>query len=259
MMLKHIELQNKQAQIDNLDQRESEVARREQAVASKEVKNKNLDKEIRRKEFLLNDLDQKEQDRRDNWNKWAHTVNKLTSKADLGNADDYLITNAFGVVDKEMTKRKINGLLDLAEHGKLIKEVEAENRQLRNQGVEQFRQFVHQEKSIGDAQRKKEKEELEKKVQEQAEIIRKQQLENLQLRKFADATVRTIRQIAKVIPEKAREFWQKIGSNLRKVGGEHYYHMQDNEVEEANKGYQAAAQNQRTRYNQIKRYRDLDR
>ncbi len=253
------QLQNKQAQIDNLDQRESEVARREQAVASQEVKNKNLDKEIRRKEFLLNDLDQKEQDRRDNWNKWAHTVNKLTSKADLGNADDYLITNAFGVVDKEMTKRKINGLLDLAEHGKLIKEVEAENRQLRNQGVEQFRQFVHQEKSIGDAQRKKEKEELEKKVQEQAEIIRKQQLENLQLQKFADATVRTIRRIAKVIPEKAREFWQKIGSNLRKVGGEHYYHMQDNEVEEANKGYQAAAQNQRTRYNQIKRYRDLDR
>ena len=35
--------------------------------------------------------------------------------------------------------------------------------------------------------------------------------------------------------------------------------MQDNEVEEANKGYQAAAQNQRTRYNQIKRYRDLNR
>ena len=106
---------------------------------------------------------------------------------------------------------------------------------------------------------KKKKKSLRKKVQEQAEIIRKQQLENLQLRKFADATVRTIRQIAKVIPEKAREFWQKIGSNLRKVGGEHYYHMQDNEVEEANKGYQAAAQNQRTRYNQIKRYRDLDR
>ena len=118
---------------------------------------------------------------------------------------------------------------------------------------------MHQEKSIGDAQRKKEKEELEKKIQEQAEIIRKQQLENLQLRKFADATVRTIRQIAKVIPEKAREFWQKIGSNLRKVGGEHYYHMQDNEVEEANKGYQAAAQNQRTRYNQSQRYRNLDR
>ncbi|OYS36446.1 hypothetical protein CBF79_08370, partial [Lactobacillus taiwanensis] len=130
---------------------------------------------------------------------------------------------------------------------------------LRNQGVEQFRQFVHQEKSIGDAQRKKEKEELEKKIQDQAEIIRKQQLENLQLRKFANATVRTIRQIAKVVPEKAREFWQKIGSNLRKVGGKHYYYMQDSEVEEANKGYQAAAQNQQTRYNQSQRYRNLDR
>lgn len=118
---------------------------------------------------------------------------------------------------------------------------------------------MHQEKSIGDAQRKKEKEELEKKIQDQAEIIRKQQLENLQLRKFADATVRTVRQIAKVIPEKAREFWQKIGSNLRKVGGKHYYHMQDSEVEEANKGYQAAAQNQQTRYNQSQRYRNLDR
>ena len=35
--------------------------------------------------------------------------------------------------------------------------------------------------------------------------------------------------------------------------------MQDNEVEEANKGYQAAAQNQRTRYNQSQRYRNLDR
>lgn len=54
-------------------------------------------------------------------------------------------------------------------------------------------------------------------------------------------------------------FGKKIGSNLRKVGGKHYYHMQDNEVEEANKGYQAAAQNQRTRYNQIQKYRDLDR
>ena len=76
---------------------------------------------------------------------------------------------------------------------------------------------------------------------------------------FADATVRTVRQIAKVIPEKAREFWQKIGSNLIKVGGKHYYHMQDSEVEEANKGYQAAAQNQQTRYNQSQRYRNLDR
>lgn len=253
------QLKDKQAKIDNLDQRELDVAHRERVVANKEIKNTNLDKEIRRKEFLLNDLDQKEQDRRDNWNKWAHTVTKLTSKADLGNADDYLITNAFGVVDKEMTKRKINGLLDLAEHAKKIEEVEAENRQLRNQGIEQFRQFVRQEKSLGEVQREKEKKELEKKIQEQAEIIRKQQLENLQLRKFADATVQTVRQIAKVIPEKAREFWQKIGSNLRKVGGEHYYHMQENEVEEANKGYQAAAQNQRTRYNQSQRYRDLDR
>ena len=253
------QLQNKQVQIDNLDQRELEVAHRERVVANKEARNKDLDKEIRRKEFLLNDLDQKEQDRRDNWNKWAHTVTKLTSKADLGDADDYLITNAFGVVDKEMTKRKINGLLDLAEHGKLIKEVEAENRQLRNQGIEQFRQFVRQEKSLGEVQREKEKKELEKKVKEQAETIRKQQVENLQLRMFADATVRTVRQIAKVIPEKAREIWQKIGSNLRKVGGKHYYHMQDSEVEEANKGYQEAAQNQRARYNQSQRYRDLDR
>lgn len=170
-----------------------------------------------------------------------------------------MITNAFGVVDKEMTKRKINGLLDLAEHGKRIKEVEAENRQLRNQGIEQFRQFVRQEKSLGEVQREKEKKELEKKVKEQAETIRKQQVENLQLRMFADATVRTVRQIAKVIPEKARELWQKIGSNLRKVGGKHYYHMQDSEVEEANKGYQEAAQNQRTRYNQSQRYRNLDR
>lgn len=252
------QLLNRKGQIDSLDQKELDLAHRERVVANKEAKNKNLEKEIRYKEFVLNDLDQKEQDRRDNWNKWAHTVTKLISKADLGNADDYLITNAFGVVDKEMTKRKINGLLDLAEHGKLIKEVEAENRQLRNQGVEQFRQFVHQEKSIGDAQRKKEKEELEKKIQEQAEIIRKQQLENLQLRKFADAAMRTVRGIARAIPEKAHEIWQKIGSNLRKVGGKHYYHMQDSEVEEANKGYQAAL-NQRTQYNQIKRYRDLDR
>ena len=252
------QLKDKQAKIDNLDQRELDVAHRERVVANKEIKNTNLDKEIRRKEFLLNDLDQKEQDRRDNWNKWAHTVTKLTSKADLGNADDYLITNAFGVVDKEMTKRKINGLLDLAEHAKKIEEVEAENRQLRNQGIEQFRQFVRQEKSLCEVQREKEKNELEKKVKEQAETIRKQQVENLQLRMFADATVRTVRQIAKVIPEKAREIWQKIGSNLRKVGGKHYYHMQDSEVEEANKGYQAV-QNQRTRYNQSQRYRDLDR
>lgn len=245
------QLQNKQAQIDNLD-------RREQVVASKEIRNKDLDKEIRYKEFVLNDLDKKEQNARDNWDQWAKTTAKLTKKRRLGTADDYLITNAFGVVDKEMTKRKINGLLDLAEHGKLIKEVEAENRQLRNQGIEQFRQFVRQEKSLGEVQREKEKKELEKKVKEQAETIRKQQVENLQLRMFADATVRTVRQIAKAIPEKAREIWQKIGSNLRKVGGKHYYHMQDSEVEEANKGYQAV-QNQRTRYNQSQRYRDLDR
>ena len=254
-----IQLLNKKGQIDSLDQKELDLAHRERVVANKEAKNENLDKEIRYKEFLLNDLDQKEQDRRDNWNKWAHTVTKLTSKDDLGNADDYLITNAFGVVDKEMTKRKINGLLDLAEHAKKIEEVEAENRQLRNQGIEQFSKFVRKEKSLGEVQREKEKKELEKKVKEQAETIRKQQLENLQLRMFADATVRTVRQIAKIVPEKAREFWQKIGANLRKVGGKHYYHMQDSEVEEANKGYQAAAQNQQTRYNQSQRYRNLDR
>ena len=253
------QLQDKQAKIDNLDQRELEVTRREQAVAHKEAKNKNLDKEIRYKEFVLSDLDTKEQNTRDNWSQWVKTTEKLTKKRRLGTVDDYLVVGTFGAVDKEESKKRIAGLLDLAEHGKLIKEVEAENRQLRNQGVEQFRQFVRQEKSIGDAQRKKEKEELEKKIREQAEIIRKQQLENLQLRKFANATVRTIRQIAKVVPEKAREFWQKIGSNLRKVGGKHYYHMQDSEVEEANKGYQVAAQNQQTRYNQSQRYRNLDR
>ena len=252
------QLLNKKGQIDSLDQKELDLAHRERVVVNKEAKNENLDKEIRYKEFLLNDLDQKEQDRRDNWNKWAHTVTKLTSKADLGNADDYLITNAFGVVDKEMTKRKINGLLDLAEHAKKIEEVEAENRQLRNQGIEQFSKFVRKEKSLGEVQREKEKKELEKKVKEQAETIRKQQVENLQLRMFADATVRTVRQIAKIVPEKAREFWQKIGANLRKVGGKHYYHMQDSEVEEANKGYQAV-QNQQTRYNQSQRYRNLDR
>ena len=252
------QLLNRKGQIDSLDQKELDLAHRERVVANKEAKNKNLDKEIRYKEFVLSDLDKKEQNTRDNWSQWAKTTEKLTKKRRLGTADDYLITNAFGVVDKEMTKRKINGLLDLAEHGKLIKEVEAENRQLRNQGIEQFRQFVRQEKSLGEVQREKEKKELEKKVKEQAETIRKQQVENLQLRMFADATVRTVRQIAKVIPEKAREIWQKIGSNLRKVGGKHYYHMQDSEVEEANKGYQAV-QNQRTRYSQSQRYRDLDR
>ena len=253
------QLQNKQAQIDNLDQRELEVTRRERAVANKEIRNKDLDEEIRRKEFILNDLDQKEQNTRDNWSQWAKTTEKLTKKRRLGTPDDYLVVGTFGTVDKEESKKRIAGLLDLAEHGKLIKEVEAENRQLRNQGIEQFRQFVRQEKSLGEVQRKKEKEELEKKIQEQAEIIRKQQVENLQLRMFAAATVRTVRQIAKVIPEKAREFWQKIGANLRKVGGKHYYHMNDSEVEEANKGYQAAEQNQRTRYNQSQRYRNLDR
>lgn len=253
------QLQNKQAQIDNLDQRELEVTRRERAVANKEIRNKDLDEEIRRKEFILNDLDQKEQNTRDNWSQWAKTTEKLTKKRRLGTPDDYLVVGTFGTVDKEESKKRIAGLLDLAEHGKLIKEVEAENRQLRNQGIEQFRQFVRQEKSLGEVQRKKEKEELEKKIQEQAEIIRKQQVENLQLRMFANATVRTVRQIAKAIPEKAREIWQKIGANLRKVGGKNYYHMQDSEVEEANKGYQAAAQNQRTRYNQSQRYRNLDR
>ena len=250
------QLLNRKGQIDSLDQKELDLAHRERVVANKEAKNKNLEKEIRYKEFVLNDLDQKEQDRRDNWNKWAHTVTKLTSKADLGNADDYLIINAFGVVDKEMTKRKINKLLDLAEHGKLIKEVEAENRQLRNQGVEQFRQFVHQEKSIGDAQRKKEKEELEKKIQEQAEIIRKQQLENLQLRKFADAAMRTVRGIARAIPEKTHEIWQKLGSNLHRVGGKTFVHMRRDEIDEANKGYQNSVQESQSRYNS--QHHDLD-
>src|SRR5699024_9432197 len=134
------QLQDKQAQIDNLDQRELEVARREQVVASKEAKNKNLDEEIRYKEFVLSDLDKKEQNTRDNWSQWAKTTEKLTKKRRLGTPDDYLVVGTFGTVDKEASKRKIANLLDLAEHGKLIKEVEAENRQLRNQGVEQFRQ-----------------------------------------------------------------------------------------------------------------------
>ena len=253
------QVKDKQAQIDNLEMREMDVSHREQAVANKEAKNKNLDKEIRYKEFVLSDLDKKEQNTRDNWSQWVKTTEKLTKKRRLGTPDDYLVVGTFGTVDKEESKKRIAGLLDLAEHGKLIKEVEAENRQLRNQGMEQFRQFVRQEKSLGEVQREKEKKELERKVKEQAETIRKQQVENLQLRMFADATVRTVRQIAKVIPEKAREIWQKIGSNLRKVGGKHYYHMQDSEVEAANKGYQEAAQNQRARYNQSQRYRDLDR
>lgn len=250
------QLLNKKGQIDSLDQKELDLAQRERVVVNKEAKNENLDKEIRYKEFLLNDLDQKEQDRRDNWNKWAHTVTKLTSKADLGNADDYLITNAFGVVDKEMTKRKINGLLDLAEHAKKIEEVEAENRQLRNQGIEQFSKFVRKEKSLGEVQREKEKKELEKKVKEQAETIRKQQVENLQLRMFADATVRTVRQIAKIVPEKAREIWQKLGSNLHRVGGKTFVHMRREEIDEANKGYQNSVQESQSRYNS--QHHDLD-
>ena len=252
------QLQDKQAQIDNLDQRELEVARREQVVASKEAKNKNLDEEIRYKEFVLSDLDKKEQNTRDNWSQWAKTTEKLTKKRRLGTADDYLITNAFGVVDKEMTKRKINGLLDLAEHGKLIKEVEAENRQLRNQGIDQFRGFVRQEKRLGDEQRQRELEELRKKNKEQEKKIKDQQRQILQLRMFAEATVKTIRGIAKAIPEKAHALWQKIGSNLRKVGGKTYVKMNADEVKEANKGYSAEAEKQKSIYNQRYNSRDLD-
>ena len=188
------QLQDKKAQIDNLDQRELEISR-------KEAKNKNLDKDIRYKEFVLSDLDKKEQNARDNWDQWAKTTAKLTKKRRLGTVDDYLVVGTFGTVDKEELKKRIAGLLDLAEHGKLIKEVEAENRKLRNNGIDQFRKYIGEEKCLGDVQREKEKEELERKVKEQAEIIRKQQLENLQLRMFADATVHTIRQIAKVIPD----------------------------------------------------------
>ena len=43
------QLKDKQAKIDNLDQRELDVAHRERVVANKEIKNTNLDKEIRRK------------------------------------------------------------------------------------------------------------------------------------------------------------------------------------------------------------------
>ena len=252
------QLQDKKAQIDNLDQRELEISRREQVVASKEAKNKNLDKEIRYKEFVLSDLDEKEQNTRDNWSQWVKTTEKLTKKRRLGTADDYLITNAFGVVDKEMTKRKINGLLDLAEHGKLIKEVEAENRQLRNQGIDQFRGFVRQEKRLGDEQRQRELEELRKKNKEQEEKIKDQQRQILQLRMFAEATVKTIRGIAKAIPEKAHALWQKIGSNLRKVGGKTYVKMNADEVKEANKGYSAEAEKQKSIYNQRYNSRDLD-
>ena len=243
------QLQNKQAQIDNLD-------RREQVVASKEIRNKDLDKEIRYKEFVLNDLDKKEQNARDNWDQWAKTTAKLTKKRRLGTVDDYLVVGTFGTVDKEESKKRIAGLLDLAEHGKLIKEVEAENRKLRNNGIDQFRKYIGEEKRLGDVQREKEKEELERKVKEQAETIRKQQVENLQLRKFADAAMRTVRGIARTIPEKAHEIWQKLGSNLHRVGGKTFVHMRREEIDEANKGYQSSVQESQSRYNS--QHHDLD-
>ncbi|MCF0084962.1 hypothetical protein LAE11_08915, partial [Lactobacillus johnsonii] len=254
----YTEFEDKKAQIDNLDQRELEISRREQAAANKETKNKNLDKEIRRKEFILNDLDQKEQNTRDNWSQWVRTTEKLTKKRRLGTPDDYLVVGTFGTVDKEASKRKIANLIDLAEHGKLIKEVEAENRQLRNQGIDQFRGFVRQEKRLGDEQRQRELEELRKKNKEQEEKIKDQQRQILQLRMFAEATVKTIRGIAKAIPEKAHALWQKIGSNLRKVGGKTYVKMNADEVKEANKGYSAETEKQKSIYNQRYNSRDLD-
>ena len=102
----------------------------------------------------------------------------------------------------------------------------------------------------------KEKEELERKVKEQAETIRKQQVENLQLRKFADAAMRTVRGIARTIPEKAHEIWQKLGSNLHRVGGKTFVHMRREEIDEANKGYQSSVQESQSRYNS--QHHDLD-
>ena len=148
---------------------------------------------------------------------------------------------------------------DRAGHGKSIKEVEAENRKLRNQGIEQYRSFVREEKTIGEVQRQKEQERLKKRVKEQDKKIREQQKMILQLRMFADAAMRTIRGIAKSIPEKARKIWKNIGANLYKTGGRTFYHMRQDEVDQANEGYSETANSQMSRYNQYQRSRDFDR
>lgn len=250
------QLLDKQAQIDNLEMREMNVAHREQVVANKENKVKSLDKDIRYKEFVLSDLNKKEQNARDNWDQWAKTTAKLTKKRRLGTVDDYLVVGTFGAVDKDESRRRIAGLLDLAEHGKIIKEVEEENRNLRNRGIEQFRSFVHEERRLGDSQRQKEQEELKERLKEQDKKIKEQQRTILQLQMFADAAMRTVRQIAKVIPEKAREIWQKLGSNLHRVGGKTFVHMRREEIDEANKGYQNSVQESQSRYNS--QHHDLD-
>lgn len=76
---------------------------------------------------------------------------------------------------------------------------------------------------------------------------------------FADAAMRTIRGIAKAIPERAHKIWKSIGANLYKTGGRTYVHMNKNEIDQANEGYSGAANSQKSRYNQYQRSRDLDR
>ena len=253
------QLQDKQAQLDSINSRELAVAEREKAVAEKEQRSSNLDKEIRRKEFVLKDWDKKEQNARDSWKAWGRAVEKMARAKNLGSPDDYLVVGTFGQVDKDKTRERISKLLELAGHGKNIKEVEIENRKLRNQGIEQFGAFVREEKSLSDIHHQEEREKLKKRVKEQDKKIREQQKAILQLRMFADAAMRTVRYIAKLVPEKAHSIWQKLGSNLNKVGGRNYFHMRQNEVDQANEGYSEAANSQKSRYNQCQRSKDLDR
>ncbi|MDK8245107.1 hypothetical protein, partial [Corynebacterium sp. UMB10321] len=64
---------------------------------------------------------------------------------------------------------------------------------------------------------------------------------------------------AKSIPEKARKIWKNIGANLYKTGGRTFYHMRQDEVDQANEGYSETANSQMSRYNQYQRSRDFDR
>lgn len=253
------QVRDKRAQLDSISERELAVSVREKAISDKEQKSAKLDEEIRRKQFVLADWDKKEQHARDSWKAWGRTVEKMARAKNLGSPDDYLVVGTFGQVDKDATKDRISKLLELAGHGKNIKEVEAENRKLRNQGIEQFRGFVREGKSLGDARRKKEQEELKKRLREQDKRIKEQQKKILQLRMFADAAMRTIRGIAKAIPERAHQIWKNIGANLHKVGGQTYIHMRKDEISQANEGYSEAANSQKSRYNQYLRSRDLDR
>ena len=253
------QVRDKQAQLDSISSRELAVAEREKAVAEKEQRSSNLDKEIRRKEFVLKDWDKKEQNARDSWKAWGRAVENMARAKNLGSPDDYLVVGTFGQVDKDKTRDRISKLLELAGHGKNIKEVEIENRKLRNQGIEQFGAFVREEKSLSDIHHQEEREKLKKRVKEQDKKIREQQKAILQLRMFADAAMRTVRYIAKLVPEKAHSIWQKLGSNLNKVGGRNYFHMRQNEVDQANEGYSEAANSQKSRYNQYQRSKDLDR